>query len=256
MKLGLWADKTEISIKSSNILTEKYDLIYINNYAKDDLDAIIIFGGDGFMLHSMHNITKFKAPLYGMNCGTIGFLLNEFNAEDLLNKIRNAKEAHISPLNVKVTDNNNNTHSVKAYNEVSLLRETRQSTNIEVKINAKTKINHLVGDGILVATPAGSSAYNFSVKGPIIPLCSDLLALTPISPFRPRQWRGALLPGNTIVDFIIHDAIKRPVSCVVDYFEFRDISAVNIQKSKDESRTLLFDSKNPLQDKLITEQFL
>ena len=256
MKLGLWADKTDIAIKSAKILKTKYDLIDINNHELNDLDAIIILGGDGFMLHSMHNITKFSAPLYGMNCGTIGFLLNDFDADNLITKIKNATEAVIAPLSVKLTNTENKNFTVKAYNEVSLLRETRQSTNIAIKINDITRIKQLVGDGILVATPAGSSAYNFSVKGPIIPLCSDLLALTPISPFRPRQWRGALLPGNSKVEFTVNDSLKRPVSCVADYFEFRDVKTVQIVKSQQAQKTLLFDSNNPLQDKLISEQFL
>jgi len=256
MKLGLFADKTEIAHESYERLTAKYDFVDIAENPKAKVDVIVILGGDGFMLHCMHNLEQTHIPLYGMNCGTIGFLLNEFNDEDVLERIENAKEAKITPLIMEATDDKGETHKAVAFNEVSLLRETRQSTNIEVRVNGKTKINHLVGDGILVATPAGSSAYNFSVKGPIIPLGSDLLALTPISPFRPRQWRGALLPGDTEVEFVIHYLKKRPVSCVADYFEFRDIKSVKVSQSKDTKITLLFDSKNPLQDKLITEQFL
>jgi len=256
MKLGLLADKTEIALDSFEKIKEKYDFIDINENPNSIVDAIVILGGDGFMLHSMHNLQSKDTPLYGMNCGTIGFLLNEFSTEDLKERIKNAKESIIFPLEMSAIDTKGETHKGLAYNEVSLLRETRQSASIEVVIDGKIRIHDLVGDGILVATPAGSSAYNFSAKGPIVPLGSDLLALTPISPFRPRQWRGALLPSKTQVKFIINNPNKRPVSCVADYFEFRDIKEVSVAQSKNNAITLLFDRENPLEDKLITEQFL
>jgi len=255
MKLGLIADKTEIAHDSYIKLTENYSFIE-DEQQLSTVDYIVILGGDGFMLHSLHKFMDLNIPFYGMNCGTIGFLLNEFSGDSLNDRIQDAKVAKISPLSMKAIDTKGQTHEALAFNEVSLLRETRQSTNIEIQIDGKTKITSLVGDGILVATPAGSSAYNFSVRGPIIPLGDDLLALTPISPFRPRGWRGALLPGKTEVNFIVHSSHKRPVSAVADFFEFRDVKEVMVKRHREKNVTLLFDHANPLEDKLITEQFL
>lgn len=255
MKLGLIADKTEIAHDSYVKLVENYSFIEDEKKLKK-VDCIVVLGGDGFMLHSLHKFMDLKIPFYGMNCGTIGFLLNEFSVEQLNTRIKKAKESKISPLSMHAVDIDGIVYDALAFNEVSLLRETKQSTNIEIQIDGKTKINSLVGDGILVATPAGSSAYNFSVRGPIIPLGYDLLALTPISPFRPRGWRGALLPGKTEFNFIIKNAHKRPISVVADFFEYRNVKTVLVKRNEEQTVTLLFDHRNPLEDKLITEQFL
>lgn len=255
MKLGLVADKTGIAHDSYIKLVGNHSFVE-NEDQLTEVDCIVILGGDGFMLHSLHKFMSLNIPFYGMNCGTIGFLLNEFSEKQLDNRIKKSKTTKISPLYMQAIDKDGKTHQALAFNEVSLLRETRQSTNIEIQIDGKTRINSLIGDGILVATPAGSSAYNFSVRGPIIPLGDDLLALTPISPFRPRAWRGALLPGKTEFNFIIHDSAKRPVSVVADFFEYRDIKEVLVKRDDKKYVTLLFDHENPLEDKLITEQFL
>ena len=255
MKLGLVTDQTTIAHESYLKLRENYDFIE-DEKQLHNADYIVILGGDGFMLHSLHNLRHLNIPFYGMNCGTIGFLLNEFSIDNLKERLINAKSSKIFPLAMHAKNQTGDIYEALAFNEVSLLRETRQSAKIGVTIDGKTRIDALVGDGILVATPAGSSAYNFSVRGPIIPLNDDLLALTPISPFRPRGWRGALLPGKSEFHFTIYDAQKRPVSAVADFFEFRDVVEITVKRSKKKHVTLMFDHENPLEDKLITEQFL
>jgi NAD+ kinase len=255
MKLGLIADDT------LNANEEYVKLRKIYNFIEDPeqfskLDVIVILGGDGFMLHSLRSLRDINIPFYGINAGTLGFLLNETSDINIIERINNAKKTKIFPLCAKVKNHQGVVKEILAFNEVSLLRETKQSAKIEIQIDGLTKVDSLIGDGVLIATPAGSSAYNFSVRGPIIPLGHDLLALTPISPFRPRGWRGALLPDNIKVNFIIHNSEKRPVSAVADYFEFRDVLEVEVVLDKTQSVTLLFDHDNPLEDKLITEQFL
>jgi NAD+ kinase len=252
MRLSLISDKTEIALKEKKTLEGKYSF----EENPSNSEAIIILGGDGFMLHSMHNYAKFKKPLYGMNCGTVGFLLNTFSKDNLNTRIEEAKKTIINPLQMEVVNNQGKEFCALSYNEVSLLRETKQSANISIKIDGKIRLDELIGDGILVATPAGSSAYNYSVRGPIIPLDSDLLSLTPISPFRPRGWRGALISSDSEIEFIVNNSEKRVVSAVADYFEFRDIKKVKVKKSKENTVTLLFDHHNPLEDKLLSEQFL
>ncbi len=255
MQIGLLADKTDLAQKGKKLLLKKYPLIDLEINPQATVTVIVILGGDGFMLHSIHELHHKNIPLYGMNCGTIGFLLNDFCEDNLLEKISKAKPTSITPLQVEIKDILGEETKAIAFNEVSLLRETRQSTNISIKIDGKIRINGLVGDGVLVATPAGSSAYNFSVKGPIIPFCSDLLALTPISPFRPRQWRGALLPGNSHIEFIVNAADKRPVSAVADSLEVRNVKTVKVVKAQNIRATLLFEHVKPLEDKLLNEQF-
>ena len=252
MRLALIADNTEIAQESARILAEKYSFVE----KVRDADVIIILGGDGFMLHQMHNLYHLNVDLYGMNCGTIGFLLNEFSSDDLLEKVQKAKKAKIYPLIMKSENQQGEKQEKIAFNEVSLLREARQSVDITIKIDGKTRLKNLVGDGVLVASPAGSSAYNYSVRGPIIPLNANLLALTPVSPFRPRGWRGALIADDSKIEFMVNNGAKRAISAVADFFEFRDAKKVIVEKSKDLSVTLLFDGGNHLEDKLISEQFL
>ncbi len=256
MKLGIIADKSKIARDAFDKLKTLYSLIDIEKEPNSDIEVLIILGGDGFMLHSMHNYYKKEVPFYGMNCGTIGFLLNEYKIDNLLQRIKNSKQTKIYPLEMKALDVSGNNHEILAFNEVSMLRETRQSTDIKILIDGKERITNLIADGILVSTPAGSSAYNFSVKGPIIPLNSDLLALTPISPFRPRQWRGALLNASHKLEFIINNYEKRPVSCVADYREFRDVKKVEVRQSKNNPAYILFDEHYLLEEKILTEQFL
>ncbi|MBT4921769.1 MAG: NAD kinase [Rickettsiales bacterium] len=256
-KILLLADKS----KAAQLLEKKLIAQYENYLTKTisenvNIFAILVLGGDGFMLHSIHKYVDHNLPFYGINCGSLGFLLNEYKGdENIINKIKSAKKTDIHPLLMTSYGPKNEISKTLAFNDVSLLRETKQSAHIKVITDGVCRLPKLVGDGILIATPAGSTAYNFAVKGPIIPLACDVLAMTPISPFRPRQWRGALLPEQTKVTFEILTPDKRPVSAVADFYEFRDVRKVEVSKQFDIYATLLFDHDNPLEDKIFLEQF-
>lgn len=250
-KIACVADNSEIAKEAHNKLKTKYDLIRDPKKA----DVIIALGGDGFMLHTLHNYLELNIPVYGMNCGTVGFLMNEFSDSDLVNKINEAKEEVVHPLKMIVKTVSGKKHEAIAINEVSLLRETRQAAHIRISIDSKVRMDELVCDGILVATPAGSSAYNLSVHGPVIPLGTNILALTPISPFRPRRWRGALLPYKAKIKFEIMQNKKRPVSAVADFTEVRDVKTVEVRQSRSKKIKLLFNPGHSLEERIIGEQF-
>ena len=256
-KIFILADKTDTAQNLAKDLIERHPDILIKDIKKtSDIFAILVLGGDGFMLHSIHQYMNYKIPFYGLNCGSLGFLLNNFTEdESIIDKVKTAKKTDIHPLLMKSYSSDNQISETLAFNDVSLLRETKQSAHIKIITDGVCRLPELVADGILIATPAGSTAYNFSVKGPIIPLTSDVLAMTPISPFRPRQWRGALLPEKTHVTFEILDTSKRPVSAVADFYEFRDVRKVEVSKQFDKFVTLLFDNSYPLEDKIFLEQF-
>lgn len=218
--------------------------------------ALVVLGGDGFMLHCLHEYMDCNIPFYGMNCGTVGFLLNEFREENLLHRINFATQEVLHPLNMIAKDREGKEHHALAINEVSLLRETRQAAKLRLSIDEKVRLPELVCDGILVSTPAGSTAYNLSVNGPIIPLGTDLLALTPISPFRPRRWRGALLPHKAMVQFDVLSPKKRPVSAVADFTEIRDVVEVQVTEAIDKNLKLLFDEGHSLEERIVREQFV
>ncbi len=221
-----------------------------------EADVIVALGGDGFMLETMHDNLDSSIPIYGIHCGSVGFLMNELSTHDLIQRIEKAKSSVLHPLEMIATQKNSAVTNALAFNEVSLLRETRQTAKIEISIDGVVRLNELVCDGILVATPAGSTAYNLSAHGPIIPLYAPLLALTPISAFRPRRWKGALLSENAEIIFSIHDPEKRPVSAVADSIEVRDVISVSIKQSKDHSVTVLFDQEHNLDERILREQFL
>lgn len=255
-KIGIIADASEIAQKTFTSIQARYSFVNIaDGDLEEEFSVILVLGGDGFMLRAIHRFLPYKIPLYGINCGTVGFLLNQFNLDNLLEKLEKSVMTEIHPLSAKIILCDGSEKNALAFNDVSLLRETRQSAQIKISIDGTEKLSKLIGDGILVSTPAGSSAYNFSVRGPIIPLSSDLLALTPIAPFRPRQWRGALLPGKTKVKFEVIDAEKRPVSAVVDFFEQRNIRTVETYVNVLYKTILLFDHENPLEEKILMEQF-
>jgi NAD+ kinase len=195
-------------------------------------------------------------PVFGMNRGTVGFLMNEYRLDALAERVARTRAITVNPLAVDVTTNGGERHRLPAINEISLLRETRQAARLEVLIDGRTMLPELVSDGVLVATPAGSTAYNLSAHGPILPLDSALLALTPISPFRPRRWRGAILPERTRVAFRILEADKRPVSAVADQREVRDVATVEVEVDRSRALTLLFDPEHALDDRIVAEQFL
>ena len=220
----------------------------------DAADIVVALGGDGFMLQTLHAFTAAGKPIYGMNKGTVGFLMNEFHQNDLLERLAAAEKAVIHPL--KMTAHTAaGVVEARAFNEVSLLRQTRQAAKIRILVDGKPRISELICDGALVATPAGSTAYNLSAHGPILPIDADLLALTPISAFRPRRWRGALLPHRAQVRFEILDSSKRPVSAVADDYEVRDVTAVDVVEDRSIAMTLLYDAGHNLDERILAEQF-
>jgi NAD+ kinase len=224
----------------------------------DQADAVIALGGDGFLLQLLHRLLEDRRalPAYGMNLGTIGFLMNDWSAEGLLDRLERAKSFSVTPLFATIETTSGQRFTLPAINEVSLLRETRQAAKIAISVNDRIVLDELICDGVLVATPAGSTAYNLSANGPILPLDSALLALTPISPFRPRRWKGAILPDRYKVKLNILEAGKRPVSAVADQREIRDIAHVEVALDRNRSLTLLFDPEHALDDRIAMEQFV
>lgn len=222
----------------------------------EDADVIVVLGGDGFMLQTLHTYIDRPAPIYGMNLGTIGFLLNEYREDGLPERLAAAVSAPLHPLRMRVVCQDGRTHLGLGINEVSLFRETRQTAHLEIRIDGVTRLPELICDGVLVATPAGSTAYNLSAGGPIIPIGADLLALTAISPFRPRRWRSALLPSTTRFLIRVRNPAKRPVSAVADYTEIRDVVEVEIWEDRSVTRELLFDPEHNLEERILLEQFM
>ena len=221
----------------------------------EQADVIVALGGDGFMLQSLHRHMALGKPFFGMKAGTVGFLMNQHRPEELIERIARAQPACLKPLEMlAVSDAGTSVHAL-AFNEVSLLRQSKQVAKIRVTLKGAVRLEELVCDGVLVSTPAGSTAYNLSAHGPILPLDSAVLALTPISPFRPRRWRGALLRSDTEVKFEVLDHYKRPVSATADSTEVRDIVEVTIRESKGSTVTLLFDPEHNLEERIISEQF-
>jgi NAD+ kinase len=243
------SDKAQEAYKS---LSAKY------SFAKNDkdADAILALGGDGFMLHILHKHMESSKPIYGMNCGTVGFLMNEYRDNDLFDYINNAKVATLHPLHMTAKTSDGKEHHALAINEVSMFRHSKQAANLRISIDGQERLPELMCDGILVATPAGSTAYNLSVQGPIIPLGSDILALTPISPFRPRRWHGAILNHKAVVGVEVLDPEKRPVSAVADFTEVRDVISVEIREERKKEIRILFDPGHSLEERIIREQFL
>ena len=222
---------------------------------EDQAQVIVALGGDGFMLETLHRNMGAPKPIYGMNRGSVGFLLNEYAPDGLLDRINAAERAVIHPLSMVAVDIRRRQHRALAINEVSLLRQTRQTAKLRISVDGKVRLNELSCDGALVATPAGSTAYNLSAHGPIIPLDAKVLALTPISAFRPRRWRGALLGHEARVTFEILEADKRPVSAVADNYEVRDVLEVHVAENRDISLVMLFDAGRSLEERVLAEQF-
>ncbi len=219
-----------------------------------DADIIVALGGDGFMLQALHAFLATGKPIYGMNLGSVGFLMNEYRTDNLIERLDIAERAVVHPLRMKAYGAKGVTEAL-AFNEVSLLRETRQAAKIGILVDERVRIAELICDGVLVSTPAGSTAYNLSAHGPILPIDAALLALTPISAFRPRRWRGALLPHRARVRFEILESPKRPVSAVADNFEVRDVSAVDVAEDRSIAMTMLYDAGHNLDERILAEQF-
>jgi len=222
----------------------------------DDADVIVVLGGDGTMLETLHAHFDQNVPLYGMNRGTVGFLMNEYREDDLPARLDRAERVELHPLRMTARTVDGGRLEANAINEVALLRETRQAAKLAISVDGKIRLPELICDGALVATPAGSTAYNLSAHGPILPVGAGLLALTPISAFRPRRWRGALLPAGAELQFDVLEADKRPVSAVADYTEVREVSRVRIVQNNDITLTLLFDPEHNLEERILNEQFV
>ena len=225
------------------------------NVAPKDADVIVALGGDGLMLQTLHSFMTSGKPIYGMHRGTVGFLMNDFSADGLGERLAAAQTTVIHPLRMHTTDTHGATRESRAINEVSVFRASYQAARLRILVDGRERLAELMADGILVATPAGSTAYNLSVQGPIIPIGAPLLALTPISPFRPRRWRGALLPDKAQVTIDVLDPDKRPVAAVADHDEVRDVARVEIEMDLSIAINLLFDPDHSLDERILREQF-
>ena len=244
------ASSNDEAIKQKEVLEEQY-----GKNTLDKSDVIVVLGGDGFMLEAIKSHMSQNLPLFGLNYGSIGFLMNSSNQDDLLNRINQSQSIKISPLIMKAMSVNGSIHEAIAINEVSLLRETHQASKIKISVDGNVRLDELICDGVLISTPSGSTAYNLSAHGPILPINADVLALTPISAFRPRRWKGAILNNESNVKFEIIESKKRPVSVVADSTEFRDISSVEVHQSKDQVVELLFDEDHSFDERILNEQF-
>lgn len=252
-KLALLASSAERAQEAAAALGQCLDWVPLA-----EADAAVVLGGDGFMLETMHRMIDDGQlrPVYGLNLGTVGFLMNRYQKNfRVLERLAKARRIGVSPLRMEAVTQAGATHNFYAINEVSLLRETRQTAKIEISVNGRVRIAELAGDGVLLATPVGSTAYNYSASGPILPLDSQMLALTPISPFRPRRWKGAILPDRSRVTFRVLEPDKRPVSAVADQKELRDVAEVRLQIDRTRELTLLFDPGHALDERIVAEQF-
>jgi len=251
-RIGLVASPGEAAKAAEAMLRRRYSWA-----DEDEAETLVALGGDGFMLQTLHAMLEdgTARPVFGMNRGTFGFLMNDWRLDCLHERITNAKHIRVAPLIMAATTIRGETWTHPAINEVSLLRETRQTAKIEISVNGRVVMPELVADGVLVATPAGSTAYNLSAHGPILPLAAKMLALTSISPFRPRRWSGAILPDDVSVRFRVLEADKRPVAAVADQFEVREVSTVDVSLDRSRSLTLLFDPEHALDERIAMEQF-
>jgi NAD+ kinase len=250
--IGLLSSGTDVADAAESLLALRYRFA-----AEADAKTLVALGGDGFMLQTLHRMLEEGStkPVFGMNRGTVGFLMNDWRIDGLPERIAAAKAIRVAPLEMTATTVQGQTFIYAAINEVSLLRETRQTAKIEISVNGRVALPELACDGVLVATPAGSTAYNLSARGPILPLQAKMLALTPISPFRPRRWSGAILPDDTAVCFTILEAEHRPVSAVADQIEVREVARVEVRLDRERSLTLLFDPEHALDERIAMEQF-
>jgi|TARA_B110000459_G_C16508541_1_gene446838 NAD+ kinase len=248
-KIYLVFDKTKDSLKIKNLLTKQFKTTTLRK-----CNIIVVLGGDGFMLQTLKKLYKFKKPFYGINSGNYGFLMNRFSDKNFLKNLKTSHNIRIYPLQMNVKTKGNQLKKSIAINEVSILRQTKQASSISITSNKKNIIKNLVSDGILVSTPAGSTAYNLSVHGPILNLDSNKLAVTPISPFRPRRWRGTIVSDKSIIIIKNLDINKRPISAVADNFEVRNVKTVRIQSNKKFFFDLLYDRNNSLYKKIKIEQ--
>ena len=250
MRLACIASDSPRGQEGLALLIDRYELASV-----DEADVLIALGGDGFLLHVLHTHLALGKPIYGMNRGTVGFLMNEFRVEGLPERIEQARTDVLTPLRMTARTGDGVEHEALAFNEVAVIRYSGQSANIRLLVNGAPRIEKLICDGILVSTAAGSTAYNFSAGGPIIPFSAKVLALTPVSPFRPRRWHGALIPHDTVVEFVNHDPQKRPLGAAADGFEVAGAVSVRVEEAPEQSITVLFDPEHSMEDRIFNEQF-
>jgi NAD+ kinase len=250
LRIAVVAAETEAAQQAQEELGRRYDCV-----PPEGAEVIVPLGGDGFMLETLHRFLSKGVPIFGMHRGSVGFLMNAYRPDGLLDRISSAQPVVLHPLEMTTIDEHGGRCRALAINEVSLLRESRQAAKLRIIVDGVVRIDELMADGILVATPVGSTAYNLSAHGPIIPLGAGILALTPISAFRPRRWRGALLPHQAQVRIDALETDKRPVSAVADFTEARDVVAVEIHENRDIAMTLLFDREFNLEERVLKEQF-
>ncbi|HEY0418830.1 MAG TPA: NAD kinase [Acetobacteraceae bacterium] len=249
-RIGFVAAPTGLATESRARMVERY-----GGCAVEDAEVIVSLGGDGFMLETLHRVLGRQVPVYGMNCGSVGFLMNAYDEDDLPARLARAQAAQLHPLRMCAITAPGALHEALALNEVSLLRELRQAAKIRITVDGRVRLAELICDGVLVSTPAGSTAYNLSAHGPIVPLSANLLPLTPISAFRPRRWRGALLPSSAEVLFEVLETDKRPVAAVADFTEVREVVSVSVKEDRSLAATVLFDPGQGLSERIIVEQF-
>ena len=249
-KIAFVASPTGYAREAAAALMRRYDHV-----SPEEADVVVALGGDGLMLQVLHRFMDRPKPIYGMNRGTVGFLMNEFRDDDLLEHLEAAQRSVIHPLVMDVTDTEGRSHRARAINEVYLLRQTHQTAKLKIAVDGHVRLDLLIADGVLVATAAGSTAYNLSAHGPIIPLDARMLALTPISAFRPRRWRGALLSHEARVAFEVLEHDKRPVSAVADNLEIRRVARVEVRERRDVSLTMLFEAGRSFEERVLLEQF-
>ena len=245
------ASQVESAGEATALMQKRYGQCDVN-----DAEVIVALGGDGFMLRTLHRLINRDLPVFGMKIGNIGFLMNRYSEDDLIQRLADARPVSLNPLRMEVQTESGTETSALAINEISLLRQTNQAAHIRILVNDIIKVEDLVCDGVLLATAAGSTAYNFSVRGPILPLGTHALALTPISPFRPRRWNGAILPNSARVRFEVLDYYKRSVSATADAHEVRNVVSVDAFEDKETELKLLFDPDHSLEERILDEQFL
>ncbi len=249
-RVAFLAAPTDLAAQSRARLLARY-----GETSLDEAGVVVALGGDGFMLETLHLLLGRNLPVYGMNCGSVGFLMNAYGEDDVPERIARAQAAELHPLRMHAVTKGGAVEEALALNEVSLLRELRQAAKIRITVDGRVRMPELICDGILISTPAGSTAYNLSAHGPIVPLSADLLPMTPISAFRPRRWRGALLPASAEVLFEVLEAEKRPVAAVADFTEVRDVLSVAVSEDRGVTVRVLFDPDQALSERIIAEQF-
>jgi NAD+ kinase len=250
-KIAFVASETKEAQEALRALAKRY-----GDAPAAKADVIVALGGDGMMLQTMHRHLNSRIPIYGMNRGSVGFLLNDYDEMKLVERLEAAETTVIHPLRMTAHDRRKATHEALAINEVSLFRQIYQAAKLKIAVDGKVRMDELICDGVLVSTPAGSTAYNLSAHGPILPINAPLLAMTPISPFRPRRWRGALLPASSTIEFRVLEPEKRPVAAVADAFEVRDVAHVVVRESRRHHCTIMFDPEHNLEERILREQFM